>query len=316
MTIFIAFFIINIAIASAEVSLIGNKIFGCDNNNFCSLIIFHDIDADNGKSKSFVDDTNWYIKYDWNSNETFSLKLNLMDGRHSIPKLVLMNDKNEKLNVNLNNDGDVFSAKIEGFSIKNFNSFTLNFDNKTFTEDMSLPNNFNENNVSKRNDKTYYAHRWYNYRLLSKKEKNVLLNKYAKDSIEICYGSDNNFTFKIDNIGEFFVLCSDTGYNYSVTLWRKVNGKLEPYDFENDTSDLGVDGYISNNNITGFSLAQDDPYKFYVIFKGRHTGDCGGTFTFIFDGERFRLVRDEEMPICLYIYDWIKNYDIPFKKYQ
>lgn len=297
-----------------------NIIYGCDNNNFCSYIIFNEMSNKEEENDSYIKDPIWYIKFDLNSNEFFDVKLHILDDYISSPQLSLIKFNNDKIKINLNKVRDdnieYFSARLSGITISDIKSFVLIYDDKYFSNNIEFNEKFKSNNDEKKivNNDIIYAHKWYNEKLLSKDETKQLLNKYSKDSNESCIDNDNNFSFKIDNIGEFVVLCSDIGYNYSVTLWKKLNGKLEPYDFENDISDLGLDGFVGNNNINGFSLAQDDPYKFYVIVKERQTGDCGAIFTFVFDGERFRLVREEDMPVCANIYDWIKVYDVPFKK--
>lgn len=299
-----------------------NIIYGCDNNNFCRYIIFNDMSNKEEENDSYIKDPIWYINFDLNSSEFFDVKLNILEDYISSPQLSLIKFNSDKIKINLNkvrNDNmEYFSAKLSGITISDIKSFVLIYDDKYFSNNIEFNEKFKSNNDEKKivNNDIIYAHKWYNEKLLSKDETKKLLNKYSNNSDEECYDSEENFTFTIDNVGQFVVLCSETGYNYSVTLWKKLNGKLEPYDFENDISDLGLDGFVSNNNINGFSLAQDDPYKFYVNVKERQLGDCGAIFTFIFDGERFRLVREEDMPICAHIYDWIKVYDIPFKKYK
>lgn len=130
-------------------------------------------------------------------------------------------------------------------------------------------------------------------------------NECSTSSREISYSRlDANATVAI-------IPCELAAYNSSelVYIGRMVNGRAQwrsaQFDDARENNITPSEGPVHAALVGGASYGDGILGSGY---KGRGIGDCGRSSTHAWDGQRFRLIENHDMPDCRGSYDWLTNW--------
>jgi|GEM_PF-4979169 len=305
---------------------------GYDNQDRCMAIGYYEQEENDDVISSFVHEPTWYVIAKWNkADEEVSLQFYMLDilpvninvdllgnlDEKNSYKLIDSKVQNEDKYHYIDINKDVFLTKNQlilsySYVNKDSNEIVLRKENLRMSDFVDfMINNMNE--TSKKQINTVTAFPWLNKTYIEEPLLKNWMDKYGKSVDEDCYDAsllDTNFIVEVERFGSLVVLCNETGYNSSSTLWKNDGDNLIPVKISSEILEQDND-IIDQNMVTGFSLDEMDKYMFRATFRGRNLGDCGGQYTFVFNGQQFEIIEHAEMPKCANIYHWIKLYEKP-----
>ena len=130
-------------------------------------------------------------------------------------------------------------------------------------------------------------------------------NACSASSRDISYSRlDANATVAI-------IPCELAAYNSSelVYIGRMVNGRAQwrsaQFDDARENNITPSDGPVQAALVGGASYGDGTLGSGY---RGRGIGDCGRSSTHAWDGQRFRLIENHDMPECRGSHDWLTNW--------
>jgi len=351
-SVFVCFILFAVpGVASTRPLVTGNWIMGCDNRGQCTATGYYEREPDRNDQ---FGEANWYVVVKWHEGHETppSLQLHPLDRQVTDVSMALTQHSSLKqpyaLQAERKQSGMMsYSTTIRQDEMLAADRLTLSFYHRD--EDGNTPVSRKET-LDLAAFKAFFiehggrhqavlpeptavtAYPWSNKRLIEKPLLDTWLDDYGDPlGFESCDQSESspddaayNYSIEIENFGELVVLCNDTGYNYSSTLWRRDGDALLPIQFSSGSrrmlSEFGIilenrdDGTSRENLLTGFDLDENDRHVFESRGKGRGLGDCGAVFTFVFNGQQFEVVHYEQMPKCVGINDWIPLYDRPVQR--
>jgi len=314
-------------------------IMGCDNQDRCTAIGYYEQGDNDDTTSSFVHEATWYIIAKWykTDDEYVSIQLYMPDILPTNISVTLLNGS-EMINIYKLIDSKIqkeeeyyyFEVKKDIFLTKEKLMLSYSYANKENNGIISRKENldlisfidFVQNSTSQTNKKQLNSVRafpWLNKTYVEGPLLKIWMDKYGKPVNGDCYYGeqssllDTNFIVEIEKFGSLVVLCNETGYNGSSTLWKRDGDDLMPIKISSEVLEQD-DDIIYQNMVVGFSLDEADQHFFRATFRGRRLGDCGAQYTFVFNGQQFEIVGLTEMPECANIYNWITLYEQPITR--
>jgi len=297
----------------------GNWIMGCDNQAFCAAIGYYEPNRETENSSlTYVHNTVWYVKIEWNQiqDNLLSLQFYIFDGQPTDTNMTLSQNSSKghpyelKLRRDEDNKMDFYSTTLKADEFLMHNTLTLSYSYQDEKSDKQLVRQgilnlgnfkaFLKNNHLRQDVlvdlRVVDAFPWANKVPIEKPLLKIWLEKYSEPTHDGCYDSqpsyiaDDNYMIDIENFGSLVVLCHERGHNGFVTLWQRDGDDLIPIEFSPQSLTLlEGDDIIYQNQTISFSLDEVDQYLFRATFRGRILGDCGGQYTFVFNGQQANL---------------------------